>query len=92
MAFKRTFAPALSNAANVKSLNVQSSAVIDDGTSRSNAVAKKDLAFWIPLTGPLLREVFEVRNGWSAICLATVIIEKFSLDRLVGKFYVSIRC
>ena len=34
MAFKRAFAPALINAANVKALHIQSSVPIDDGTEQ----------------------------------------------------------
>ena len=45
MAFKRTFAPALINAANVKALHLQSSLPIDDGTAKANEVARKDLAY-----------------------------------------------
>ena len=48
MAFRRSFNPALINSANVKALRDQSSARIDDGTSKSNEVARKDLAYWIP--------------------------------------------
>ena len=56
MAFRRSFNPALINSANVKALRDQSSAAIDDGTSKSNEVARKDLAYWIPVAGPFLRE------------------------------------
>ena len=55
MAFKRTFAPALINAANVKAIR-ESSVPIDDGTAKSNTVAEKDLAYWIPVAAPFLRE------------------------------------
>ena len=43
MAFKRKFAPALINSANVKALTTQTQQTIDDGTAKSNLVAKKDL-------------------------------------------------
>ena len=56
MAFKKSFAPSVANSSNVKGLRVYSSGPIDDGTAKSNAVAKKDLAFWIPQAAPLLRE------------------------------------
>ena len=56
MAFRRSFNPALINSANVKALRDQSSAAIDDGTSKSNEVARKDLAYWIPVAGPFLRK------------------------------------
>ena len=56
MAFKRTFAPAVINAANVKALHIQSSLPIDDGTAKANEVAKKDLAYWIPVVAPYLRD------------------------------------
>ena len=46
MAFKRTFAPALINAANVKALHIQSSMPIQDGTAKANEVAKKDLVYF----------------------------------------------
>ena len=42
MAFRKKFAPALINAANVKGLHSQSSLSRDDGTGKSNAVAKKE--------------------------------------------------
>ena len=45
MAFKRTFATSLINSSNVKALRNQSLVPIDDGTAKSNEVAKKDLAF-----------------------------------------------
>ena len=45
MAFKRNFAPALINSANVKALRTQSKLTIDDGTAKANEVAKKDLQF-----------------------------------------------
>ena len=47
MAFRRNFAPAVANSMNVKGLQEQSR--IDDGTSRANAIAEKDLQFWIHL-------------------------------------------
>ena len=45
MDIKRTFAPSLINSSNVKALRYQSLVAIDDGTAKSNEVAKKDLAF-----------------------------------------------
>ena len=45
MAFKRKFAPALINSANVKALSTQTQQTIDDGTAKSNLVAKNDLQF-----------------------------------------------
>ena len=56
MAFRRSFNPALINSAYVKALRDQSSVTIDDGTSKANEVARKDLAYWIPVAGPFLRE------------------------------------
>ena len=56
MAFRRKFAPAIINSANVKGIQSQSSSSIDDGTVKSNAVAKNDLAYWIPVASPFLRE------------------------------------
>ena len=47
MSFKRTFAPAIANAANVKSI-IDSLPSLD-GTAKSNKVAEGDLRFWIPL-------------------------------------------
>ena len=44
MAFRRNFAPAVSNSANVKSL--QEEIPVDDGTSKANKVAEDDLQFW----------------------------------------------
>ena len=41
MAFRRNFAPAVSNPANVKSL--QEEIPVDDGTSKANKVAEDDL-------------------------------------------------
>ena len=55
MAFKKTFAPALINAANIKAIR-DSSLPIDDGTAKMNQVAKKDLVYWIPVAAPFLRE------------------------------------
>ena len=55
MAFKREFAPALINAANIKAIR-DSSLPIDDGTAKMNNVAKKDLVYWIPVAAPFLRE------------------------------------
>ena len=47
MAFKRNFAPALINSANIKALSTQTQLTIDDGTAKSNEVAKKDLEFYL---------------------------------------------
>ena len=52
MAFRRNFAPAFSNSANVKSL--QEEIPVDDGTSKANKVAEDDLRFWIPHAAVIL--------------------------------------
>ena len=56
MAFRRSFAPAIANSANVKGLPNDQSEDLVDGTVKSNKVAEADLRFWIPLAAPLLRE------------------------------------
>ena len=56
MAFRRSFAPAIANSANVKGLPNDHSKDLVDGTVKSNKVAEADLRFWIPLTAPHLRE------------------------------------
>ena len=56
MAFRRSFNPAIINSTNVKALPGLSSSIIHDGTTKSNEVATKDLAYWIPVAGPFLRE------------------------------------
>ena len=56
MAFKRTFAPFLINSFNVKALHPQLTEPIDDGTAKSNAIARKDLEFQIPLAAEIVPE------------------------------------
>ena len=56
MAFKRNFAPSVINSSNVKALRNQTVVPLDDGTAKSNEVAKKDLAFWIPHAAQYLPE------------------------------------
>ena len=73
MAFRRSFNPALINSANVKALRDQSSARIDDGTSKSNEVARKDLAYWIPKKSSVLFRVgfFRYSSEKDIYCLRT---------------------
>ena len=47
MAFRRSFAPAIANSANVKGLPNDQSENLVDGTVKSNKVAEADLRFWI---------------------------------------------
>ena len=56
MAFRRSFNPEINNSRNVKGLRPQQSSNLQDGTSKSNDVARKDLAYWIPVAGPFLHE------------------------------------
>ena len=56
MSFSRSFNPSIVYSENVKALANQSSSRIEDGTSKSNDVAEKDLAYWIPVAGPFLNE------------------------------------
>ena len=56
MGFKRTFAPSLINSSNVKALHPQLTEPIDDGTAKSNAIARKDLELWIPLAAQIVPE------------------------------------
>ena len=56
MVLRSSFNPSIVYSANVKALGDQSSSRIEDGTSKSNDVAEKDLAYWIPVAGPFLNE------------------------------------
>ena len=62
MAFRRNFAPAVANSMNLKALQEQSR--IDDGTSRANAIAEKDLQFWIPQAALLVPEGVQPVQTW----------------------------
>ena len=50
MAFRRTFAPAIVNSANVKGLRNNPSEELVDGTAKSNKVAEDDYLTTVDLT------------------------------------------
>ena len=58
MVFRRNFAPAAANSANVKFL--QEEVPVDDGTSKASKVAEDDLRFWITDAAVLLPQGINV--------------------------------
>ena len=54
MAFKRTFAPALINASNVKALSNDSSLPIEDGTAKLNEIDISGMIFHLNCHGSLV--------------------------------------
>ena len=98
MAFRRNFAPAVANSMNVKALQEQSR--IDDGTSRANAIAEKDLQFWIPQAALLvpegvqpvqtLEELLTLPKAHIATVLAAVLKIFRQKRKIDGKRYTNV--